>query len=299
MEITFLGTTAGLPTKKRAHPAIALRYQGDLFLFDCGENAQRQMMLAGLSPMKLKAIFLTHWHFDHSLGLAGLMETLSLLGRTEPLEIYGPKGTKSAIKHILKIGYEHKLNYKLNVNEVERGEVYKGKNFKISCIPVKHSVLAIAYKFVENDKPGRFKVKEAKKLGLKKEQYGILQKGKPVKVGNKTIKPEQVLGPKRPGIKIVYSGDTLPLKALEKFAKNVNLLIHEATFADEMKDYAKERFHATASQAATIAKNANVKQLILTHISPRYKTDSSLLKEARKIFKNTKIAKDFMKIEIK
>lgn len=298
IEITFLGTTAGVPTIKRGHPAIALKYNGEIILFDFGENTQRQMMIASLSPMKISHIFLTHWHADHFAGLFGLIQTLSLKGRTRPLYIYGPKQTKKFMKTMIEnIGYFN-LTYNVIVKDVGKGVALRTKNYEIHTLPVKHGIPALAYKFVEADKPGKFNVKKAKQIGLKEVQFGILQKGKNVKLKNRTVKPDDVMGPKKKGITITYSGDTCPVKSMVKFAKDSDLLIHEATFLEEMQNHAESVYHTTTKQAAKVAKDAKVKQLVLTHISGRYKEATSLLSEAKKVFKKTKIAKDFMQIKL-
>ena len=305
IELTILGTTAGVPTKERGHSAIAVKYDGAIYLFDCGENTQRQMKIAGLSIFKTKAIFITHWHADHFAGLIGIIQTMALLERKEPLYIYGPKPAKQILEAIEKIdAYAHfaeKINrgYEIIVKEISEGAVYETGKFAISSIPLKHSIPSVSYKFAEKEKPGRFNVKEAKKLGLKPVQFGELQRGNSVRVESRLIKPSDVMGEPRPGVRFVYTGDTAYNEKLIEFSKGVDLLIHEATYASELEEQAKETLHATAKQAAEIAKKAKVKKLLLTHISPRYKDAKVILPEAKKVFKNTELAKDFMKIELK
>ena len=305
IELTILGTTSGMPTKQRAHSAIALKHGGDIYLFDCGENTQRQARLAGLSLVKIWAIFITHWHADHFAGILSLFLTMSMLERREPLYIFGPKPAKLIVESLQKLdSYAHfsehsRLNYKLVIKEVESGLVYEGEDFKVECIPAPHAVKGVSYKFAMNDKPGRFNVKEAKKLGLKPVQFGELQRGNTVKVGNKTIKPSDVMGEPRQGLKVVYTGDTMYNENLVGFAKGADLLIHEATFTSELAELARQYSHVTAKEAAEIAKKANVKKLLLTHFSPRYKDTSQHLDEAKKVFKNTEAAKDLMKIVLK
>lgn len=300
IEITFLGTTAGLPSKKRAHTAIALKLDGEILLFDCGENAQRQLMLAGLSPMKISSIFISHWHADHSAGLSSLIQSLSLMDRKKELKIFGPKGTKKAVKSLLKLHHwEGEMKYPLKITEVSEGIVLKTKDYEIKAVPAVHQTPALSFSFKQADKPGRFNVKKAEKLGLKKEQFGKLQKGNSVKVNGKTIKPAQVLGPKKEGKKIVFSGDTSYNKKLVKLAENADVLINDATFGGDMGKRAEEYCHCSAEEAGKIAKEAGVKQLVITHFSPRYKDVSPLLKEAKTVFKNTMAAEDFMTIKLK
>ena len=298
MDITFLGTTAGVPTRKRGHPAIALRYDnGDVLLFDCGENTQRQLIHAGISPMKIKHIFITHWHADHFAGLPGLLQSLDLRERADPLYIYGPEGTHRFIGLIEMMAHEHP-RFEVIANEVEEGEILTEKEYSVYAHKVKHSIPTFAYKFRELNKPGRFDVERATKLGVKMKQFGTLQKGRSVTVGKKKVKPGDVMGEKRGGRVIVYSGDTAALKSMEKFANSADLLIHEGTFSDEMRERAGEVLHSTTKQAAEIAKRAKVKKLIITHISGRYKDSKVLEKEAKKVFKNSEIAEDLMKVEL-
>ena len=304
IELTILGTTAGAPTKERGHSATAVKHNGKAYLFDCGENTQRQAKIAGISLLKIKSIFITHWHADHFAGLIGLIQTMALLERKEPLYIFGPKPGKLIVDTILKLNEQahfiEKLNlgYDLIVREVEEGLVLAEGEIIVECTKALHTLPAVSYKFSEKDKPGRFNLKAAKSLGLKPPQLGELQRGNIQKVGSKTIKPSDVMGEPRPGLKFVYSGDTGYNEQLVKFAEGVDLLIHEATYTEEMAEQGKMRGHSTAAQAATIAKKAKVKELLLTHFSSRYKDTKGHLAEAKKIFKNTKIAQDFASIEL-
>lgn len=300
IEITFLGTTAGLPTNERAHSAVVLKVDGEILLFDCGENTQRQMMKAGLSPMKISSIFVSHWHADHSAGLMGLIQSLSLMDRKKKMNIFGPKGTKEAIDSLLK--HHHwvgELKYPLNVEDVKEGTLIETDKYSVETIPSTHQTPSLSFRFEQADKPGKFNVKKAKKLGLEREQFGELQKGNSVEVGDKTIKPNQVLGPKRKGKTIVYSGDTTKTPKFVKFAENADLLINEATFAGGLGPSAEEYGHCSAKEAAEIAKEADVKRLILTHFSPRYKKVDQHLEDAKDIFENVEAAEDFMEVKLK
>lgn len=300
IELTFLGTTAGKPTRDRGHPAIALKHNGEILLFDCGENTQRQLIHADLSPMKIDRIFITHWHADHFAGLLGLIQTMSLQGRTRPLYIYGPKKTKKFIDSITKLGHFH-LTFSVKPKELE-GEyeiVAAEPGYTVYSTPVIHGVETLAYRFEEPEKPGKFDVKKAKSLGIQEQQFKILQAGKSVRVPNGKVKPDDVLGPARKGLVVVYSGDTGRCENLIELAKGADLLIHESTYTEELGDKAQDRDHSTAKQAAEAAKKAQVKKLILTHISGRYKDPKPLLDEAKQVFKNTEIAEDLMKVALK
>lgn len=298
MELTFLGTSSALPTKIRNHPAIALKGFGEIILLDCGESTQRQMSLAGLSPMKVKKILLTHLHGDHFLGLPGMVQSMAFRGRKEPLQIFGPWPTAQLIEHIKNLGY-YSLSFPIHTHEVNSGLIIDKEEYTISCTPTEHSVPNLAYKIEEKRSP-KFLKENALELGLKPgPDFGKLQAGIPVKHKNKIIQPEQVLGKKRKGRRIVYSGDTEPCSNMVKFSKGADVLIHESTFDENLKSRAIETCHSTAADAARIAKKARVKNLILTHISTRYQDADLLEKEALDIFKNTTIARDFMTLEVK
>ncbi len=297
IEIIFLGTCSGIPTKYRSHPAIALVRNGEILLFDCGEGTQRQLTFANLSIMKISKIFITHFHADHFAGLMALPQSMLLLNRKKPLYIYGPEGIDEIGEVILKLaGYE--LDFEIRFIEANEGVVCKEKNYMIKAIEVNHSIPTLAYCYEENPKR-KFLVEKAKAMGLKPGPwYKKLQMGEEVLYEGKLIKPDDVTKIVK-GKKIVYSGDTTYCEKLIDFAKDADLLIHEATYASNMQKKAREVMHSTCIDAAKIAKKANAKKLILTHISARYKDASKLLEEAKKIFKNTEIAKDFMKIVLK
>ncbi|HHW04957.1 MAG TPA: ribonuclease Z [Methanothermobacter sp.] len=298
MELTFLGTSAAIPSKKRNHTSIALKAFGEIFLFDCGEGTQRQMARAKVSPMKIKNIFISHLHGDHILGLPGMIQTLAFRGRTEPLHIFGPPGTKEVLEAAIKLGY-FSMNFDIYVHEIGAGKIMEKEDYRITCVETEHTIPNLAYCFEEKKKP-RFLRDKAIKLGLKPgPAFGKLHRGVPVRLGDKIIRPEQVLGKPRKGIKITYSGDTRPSKNLVRLAKNSHILIHEATFEAGKEDKALETGHSTASEAAKIAKESNVGSLILTHLSTRYKRSDVIEKAAREIFKDTKVAYDLMSIEVR
>jgi ribonuclease Z len=295
MELVFLGTSSAIPSKHRNHPSIALKAFGNVILFDCGEGTQRQLAIAKISPMKIDKIFISHLHGDHILGLPGLIQSMDFRGREETLAIYGPKGIKQVGNAIFNLGY-CSIGFSIEFHEITEGLIVDNPEYLIRATKTNHNIYNLAYSLTEKKKP-RFLREKAIELGVNPgPDFGKLHNGNEVKVGDKIIKPEQVLGEERAGVKIVYSGDTKPNKNLVKLAKDADLLIHEGTYDESDKDKATGNFHSTAKQAAEIAKEANVKYLILTHISTRYKTVDLLKKEAIEIFEDTKIAYDFMSI---
>ena len=285
-EVTMLGTASATPTVERSLPAIAVRRDGDVFLLDCGEGAQRQLMKYGVSYMKVKAIFITHLHLDHFLGAFGLVETMALNGRKEKLTIYGPQGSRGVFgkKEFLEIV---EIDSKFSIDFGE---------FSISAFPVQHSRDSLGFVLEEKEKV-RFYEDKAKAAGLRGPMFSeIMRKGE-IKVGKKTIKLKDVTYSQE-GKKLAYSGDTQPCPSAAKAAKGADLLIHESTFGEDRKAEAAEAKHSTAAQAAAIAKKAGVKKLLLTHISGRYRDTKPLLDEARKIFPETAMAVDGMKLAV-
>ncbi|MDI6884686.1 MAG: ribonuclease Z [Hadesarchaea archaeon] len=300
MKLTFLGTSGSIPTPQRGLPAIALKRDRELLLFDCAEGTQRQMALAGLSPMRIRAIFITHLHGDHFLGLAGLVQTLSLMDRKERLDVYCPAGMKGRIESYLGIPY-FTLTFEVKVHEFKPGDELRHEDHRIKTCEVDHPVPALAYALIEDPRPGEFYPEKAIELGVKPgPDFSHLKAGQSVKLRDgRVVKPEQVMGSSRPGRKVVYAGDTRPCESIVELARDADVLIHDCTLADELADKAAETAHSTPSEAAEIAKQANVKQLVLIHVSPRYEDDSILLKQAKQVFQNVVVAKDLMEIEVK
>lgn len=293
LEITFLGTSSAVHSKERNHPSIALKAFGEIFLFDCGESTQRQLLFTNVSPMKISKIFITHYHGDHILGLPGLIQSMSLNGRESKLTIYGPKGLARVEDAIYSLGY-CSIEYPVEFIEIDAGIVEETDEYIIQAERVKHNVPSLAYSIEEKKKP-KFLREKAIELGVPEgPAFGRLHNGEEVTVDGKIIKPEQVLGEPRKGIKITYSGDTRPCDEMIDFAKDSTLLIHESTFINEEAKNAEEYGHSTSIDAATVAKKSNSKKLILTHISTRYgeKYTNMMLKEAKEIFENTEIAYD-------
>ncbi len=297
MELIFLGTSSAIPTNHRNHSAIALKGFGEIILLDCGEGTQRQMTRARLSPMKINKIFITHFHGDHILGIPGMIQSMAFRGRTKPLHLFGPPGLLNLVCNIKNFGY-FALSFEIIVHEVKEGVIQDEKDYTVSCCKTKHSVLNLAYSFNEKREP-KFIKEKALEYGVQPgPDYGKLQRGIPVKVGDKVVKPEQVLGEERTGRKIIYSGDTSPCNQMIEFSLNADVLIHESTFNNSHKENAIETGHSTAQMAAEIAKKARVKRLILTHISTRYKDKKILEKEALEVFENSSVAEDLMIFEV-
>ena len=300
LSIIFLGTGGSWPTIKRNVTSIAIKRGGEVMLFDCGEGTQRQFQKSKLSYMQILKIFITHFHGDHFLGLPGLIQTMQLNDRDVPLHIYGPKGMTKLLDQLLSLGY-FKPNYKIISQEAKEGDVLDFEEYYIHVLNVKHGVPAIAYSLEEKMRPGKFDKPKALKLGIPEGPFfSKLQRGETITLKNgKKITPDVVLGPPRKGRKITISGDTVPIDKMVSFAKDADVLIHEATFDSSLEDISSEYGHTTAAHAAKIAKKANVNKLFLTHISPRYLDNSVLEDEARKFFKNTIVPKDFQEFEIK
>lgn len=298
IEVAFLGTSGGVPTPERGLPCIAIKRRGELILFDCGEGSQRQLLRAGIGFVKRLKIFITHLHSDHVLGLAGLLQSMGLMGREDPLPVYGPRGLVKLID-AFKEALSFELPYVVETHEVNEGVVYEGDGYKIEARLVDHSVLSLAYALCEVERSGRFSPEKAVGLGVPKGPlWKALQTGRAVEVGGRVIRPEEVLGPPRRGLKVVYSGDTTFTQSLVELSRGADLLIHEATFDDSLEQRALKEKHSTARQAATVAKLAKVKRLVLTHISPRYQDASILKKQAEEVFPSVEVAYDFLTLSL-
>ena len=300
MEITFLGTSSAVHSQKRNHPSIALKAFGDIFLFDCGEGTQKQLLFTTVSPMKISKIFITHYHGDHILGLPGLLQSMSLNGRENKLIIYGPRGLDKIRDAIYSLGY-CAIEYPIEFIEIDDGIVEETEEYILRAQSVRHNVPALAYSIEEKKKP-RFLREKAIELGVPVgPAFGKLHNGEEVEVNGKIIKPEQVLGPPRKGIKITYSGDTRPCEEMIMLAKDSTLLIHESTFIQQEAQNAEDYGHSTAYDAAFVARESNSKELVITHISTRYGEDYAkiMLNEAKEVFENTKLAEDFMEIKLR
>ncbi len=299
MKLVFLGTSASQPTENRGLSCICLERDGEILMFDAGEAAQISYMKSGLGWNKKMKMFVTHLHGDHCVGILGLLQTMSMQKRTETLEIFGPSGIDQFIAANIKI-LNFGLSFPVLITIIKEGKIFENEKYSMYVCKANHSVTAFSYLFEEKDKPGRFNVEKAKELDIPEgELWNKLQNGNEITINEKTIKPEQVLGEKRSGKKIGISGDTMPTKELEKFFKECDYLVFDSTFVDEEKQRAEDTCHSTAKQAATLGKNAKVKNLILTHFSARYKDEVRHLKEAKEIHNSVTTARDLLEIEIK
>lgn len=301
IKIVFLGTSATIPTRERNLTAIFLMYKDTRILFDCGEGTQRQLMDKNLKFYRINHIFITHWHADHFAGLLGLIQTMSLEGRTAPLYVYGPKDSEFYIQKLLTIGYFYR-RFDIVIKDLNDNDEIKFDDFTIKAFKVNHGIPSLGFVFQEKDKI-RANMKKAAKFGLKTSPLiGKLKKGETIEFKGKKIRPEDILE-KTLGTKIVYTGDTKYCANVLKHAKDADLLIHDSTFLSTREDL-EFIGHSSAKDAASIAKKANAKQLVLTHISRRYQEgakekDILLLKEAKTIFKNTVLARDFLEMRVK
>ena len=292
LSIFFAGTGGSVPTARRGLPAILIRRGGEKLLFDCGEGTQRQL-LRSVGLAELDEVFITHYHADHWLGLPGMLKSLALRGREEPLTVYGPTGLKALMTSMR--GVLGTLAYELRLVELEDWQELERDGYRIASVPVNHGDrVAYGYVLLEQDRPGEFDPAAARALGIEDvRDYGRLQRGETIG----EVRPEQVLGEPRRGRKVVISGDTAPAQTLAVAAHGADVLIHEATFAEEDAARARETCHSTARQAALVAEEADVELLALTHISTRYPA-ALLREEARAVFARTEAPRDFDTIDV-
>ena len=297
LDLVFLGTSGSMPTAKRAPTALLVRRGGERLLFDCAEGTQRQLLRSTVGLVELPEVFLTHYHADHYLGLPGMLKTFAVRGRTLPITIYGPPGLQELFVALRRIF--GRLTYRYEVVELRPGDVLERGDYRLATFPVAHGVSALGYALVEAPRPGRFDVEAADALGVPAgPERGTLQGGDPVTLPDgRTITPDSVLGPPRPGRTIVVTGDTAPAREIVDIARGAELLVHEATFCEEERDRAAETLHSTAAGAAEIARAAEVRLLALTHISNRY-FGPEVVREAREIFPQTIVPRDFDVVEV-
>jgi ribonuclease Z len=300
LRLTFLGTSAAQPTLHRNLSGLAVKADADLLLFDCGEGSQRQMVRFG-TGFTVDAVFFTHFHADHYLGIIGFLRTLGMMGRTEPMRLYGPPPAKRLLHQAVHLGLES-LAFPIEIHEVKDGDVVQRGGYAVHAVGVDHRINALAYALVEDDRPGRFNLEKARELGVPEgPSFGKLQKGEPVTLPDgREVKPEDVLGAARSGRRLVISGDTRPCASVVKAAKDADLLIHESTFSDDEQERALETRHSTAREAARVAKEAGVRRLVLTHLSSRHDTDpGKLLAQAREEYKGpVEVAFDGLTVEL-
>lgn len=298
IRVTFLGTAASRPTVARNVSAVALQREGDHFLFDCGEGTQRQMMRFG-TGFSLGDIFISHVHADHYLGVIGLLRTLGLQGREEPMRLWSPAGTRAVLEEAVHLGVE-RVPFPIEIGELEAGRRVARDGYDIVPFATRHAIRSLGYALVEHPRLGRFDLDRARALGVPEGPlFGRLHRGEAVEVDGRTVEPADVVGPPRPGRSVVYTGDTRPSTETERIARDADLLIHDATFDDEEEERAAATAHSTARQAGRLAAAAGVRRLVLTHVSSRYSDSPRRLeREARAEFPAAVVAFDGMTIEL-
>ena len=306
MQITFLGTSSGVPTRSRNVSSAALRLpqRGELWLFDCGEGTQHQILRSDLKISQLTRIFITHMHGDHIFGLMGLLATCGLAGNSSKIDIYGPPKLDEYLRACSRYSHTH-LSYPIQVHPVEPGVIYEDEEFTVSCGRLEHRITDFGYRVAEKDRAGRFDVEKAKALSIPPGRvYGQLKRGETVTLlDGRQINGADLCGSTEVGRKIAYCTDTVFCDGAVELAQDADVLIHEATFAHQDAELAFQRFHSTSTMAAQVALAAQVKLLIMTHFSPRYAPGNllelkDLLEEARTIFPNTELAYDFLSYEV-
>ena len=296
LSVAFLGTGGAVPSARRNTASVLVARGGERLLFDCGEGTQRQMQRS-LGLVQVDAIYFTHFHADHFLGLPGLLKTYDLTERERPLTIYGPRGLRDLIGSLGRV--IGRVGYKLELVEIEPGDAIPCEGGEVRAFAVEHSVRAHGYALVEAERPGRFDPEEAKRLGVKEgPAFAALQRGEPVEsLNGETVEPRQVMGESRPGRTIAITGDTAPCHATVEAARGADLLVHDASFSEEEVQRAADTGHSTVGQAAAVAREAEVELLALVHISSRYHV-GKVLDEAREVFEPTVAPRDFDLIEI-
>lgn len=294
MEILFLGTSAAVPSRDRSTSCIAVREGPDIVLMDCGEGSQRQIMASPYSFMKIRAILITHLHGDHVFGLPGLLQTMGLSNRAEPLTVYGPPGIAAFIDSSMAVT-EGETSYPLEIVELTGGESFQVRGFSVSCFRTDHGMFSLGFVLRTPDRPGRLDHGKALALGVRDgPDMARLKAGHPV--GD--VRPEDVMEPPTPGPSVAYTGDTRPCDGTRESVGGVTVLIHDATYMDSEAVNAEEHWHSTAAQAARIAADAGVGSLILTHMSHRYDDREAVAMEARAVFEKSYAADDFMLFEV-
>lgn len=299
MRLVFLGTGGTYPSKTRNVTSVAVQMGPEVVLFDCGECIQRQLMRSSVSFMRIRRIFISHLHADHFLGLPGLIQSMSLNGREEELEVWGPEGIVKTVRSIMNLGY-FDSGYRVRARTMSPGDVARGDGFSVRAAAADHTVPALAYALEEDPRRGRFRPSAAEALGIPKgPMFSRLQRGESVRLKGRTIKPEQVLGRERKGRKTVFSGDTRKCKAVVDIAKGADALIHDCTLDSTHSEMAERFGHSTAREAAEVAKEAGARALFMVHISPRYEDTSVLVREARKVFRRSWVPEELSEHEIR
>lgn len=298
IRVTFLGTAASRPTVGRNVSSIVLNREGESLMFDCGEGTQRQMMRYG-TGFSLDDIFFTHLHADHFLGVIGLLRTMGLQGRDTPIRLWGPPGGSPILREAVHLGVE-RVPFEIGIREIGPGDRVHRDEYEIVGFATRHGAGSIGYALVEHERKGRFDIERARELGVPEGPlFGRLHRGETIEVAGRVVRPEDVVGAARPGRTIVYTGDTRPVRETIDVARDADLLIHDATFGEDEADRARSTRHSTAREAATVARQARVRRLCLTHISSRYaENPRELEKEAREVFRRTVVAYDGYQVEV-
>jgi ribonuclease Z len=295
LSVAFLGTGGAVPSARRSTASVLVARGGERLLFDCGEGTQRQMQRS-LGLVQVDAIFFTHYHADHFLGLPGLLKTYDLTERERPLTIYGPRGLGDLLQSMARV--IGKVGYRLDLVELEAGDAVPREGAEVRAFPVEHGVRAFGYALVEAERPGRFDPEAAKRLGVEEgPDFAALQRGERVEGSGGPVEPGAVMGGARAGRTVVITGDTAPCRATVEAARGAELLVHDASFSEEEAQRAADTGHSTVGQAAAVAREAAVKMLALVHISSRYHV-GRVLEEAREVFEPTLAPRDFDLVEI-
>lgn len=298
MRLVFLGVGGTYPSKTRNVTSLAVQMGPEVLLFDCGEGIQRQLMCSSVSFMRIRRIFISHLHADHFLGLPGLIQSMSLNGREEELEVFGPEGIVKTVRSLMNLGY-FESGYKVRARALSPGDSVACDGFKVRAAAADHTVPALAYAVEEDLRRGRFDLRKAKALGVPEgPMFSALQRGERVRHKGKVIRPEQVVGPPRPGRKVAFSGDTRKCRAVISLAKGADALVHDCTLDSRYSELADTFGHSTARRAAEVAKEAGVRSLFLVHLSPRYDDPAILVREARKVFKRCAVPEELSEHDI-
>lgn len=305
MKVVLLGTSSAVPTLTRGLSSTALIREGDVFLFDCGEGTQLQLMRAGVKRSRIHSIFIGHLHGDHLYGIAGLISTLHLDGRIEPLNVFGPEGLRPYLSASFRNSDLQQFSFKLTVQEFPRGyrgRVLEAEDFYVEALPLDHSIFCLGWRFQEKPKAGTFDLQAAESLGIPRGPlYGKLQRGESITLeGGRRITPEMVLGPERPGKSVVYCLDTQFSERSVELADHCTALIHETTFGQDAVEMARDRKHSTMEDAARVAREADCDSLIATHFSSRYdgRQIKKIADDARGVFENITLGKDLLEVEL-